>query len=125
MVRYVYQNMPWIIFKLLILNDNGKKFNQISMHNGIPTVTDATFNIVKTSDKKYTTRHINGYIPLPWFYDKFNYGRIIEVLCTNLDKNRIKYPNVTYMIDTGNLIFEAYVTTHSSHMPTEVFSSQF
>ena len=115
--------MPFIIFKISILNDNGKEYHETVTINGNTIDTIVQFNIVKISDKKYTTKNIDGYVPLQWFYDKFNYGNIIQQITKSKDKCRIKYPELTYMVDTGNLIIESHIKWNSPGMAEDTFIS--
>ena len=115
--------MPFIIFKISILNDNGKEYHETVTINGNTIDTIVQFNIVKISDKKYATKNIDGYVPLQWFYDKFNYGNIIQQITKSKDKCRIKYPELTYMVDTGNLIIESHIKWNSPGMAEDTFIS--
>ena len=68
MIRYVYNNIPWIIFKIAFLNDNGKQYNEILNVNGNDLNAQMHLSIVKVSNVKYTTKHDDGYCPLQWIY---------------------------------------------------------
>ena len=123
MIRYIYANMPFIVFKISIWNDNGKEYIETININGNNINTIVKFKIVKVSNKKYTTKHIDGYIPIQWFHEKFNYGQIIEQTTKSKDRCRIKYPELTYMVDTGNLIIESHIIWNSPGMSTDTFIS--
>ena len=113
MFQCIFENVPFVIFDALFLIDNGKIYNEIIMVQGIPLNAQLQVNIVKSSNTKYTTRCDNGFCPQEWFNHKFNNGQVIEEITPKLDKVRPKFPEITYMIDSGNIIIDSFIKWNS------------
>lgn len=106
-IRYTYHSVPFPIFQSIFLQDNGKEYIEYIDVNGNKYPIRNKVNVIKHGSARYTTKVTNGYCPELWLADKLNFGRIIQQCTKNGDVCRLKYPNVTYMIQSGNIIFES------------------
>ena len=113
----VFHNVPMIIFEFIFMRDNGKQYDAIVTNRaGVKRIETQTVNIVKQSANKLSTRGPNGCCPNQWLNFKLNDNKWIEEIGQRLEKLRTKYPDITYMIDTGNVIFDTHVKWNAPGM---------
>ena len=94
--------MPLVVFKYFFLSDND-------------TMDPDSGRMIHffENNHKYTSKHTKDFtinsIPLPWLYKVLNQGETLEALTPDGDHTRLLYPHITYMKNTGNLIFDSHI----------------
>lgn len=122
-ITFTFGPVAPVIFESIFLIDNGKLYNESMIIHGERINVNVRVSIQKVSKDRFTTRCANGYCPFKWFLDKLNNGLMIEEITPKLDLVRPKYPDISFMENTGNIIIDCNVKFNSPGMPANHWSA--
>ena len=122
-VHLVFPNLARILFEQIFLICDGKQYTETYTFNNNAVSYNVQARFIDQNDTKITTKCANGYCPPAMLDEIINYGKTMIVETTNMDKFIISKADVTYMVNSRNLIIDIDTASNSPHMINGLFAS--